>query len=192
MADTKTSDETAATTPTGAELVRIVQGGSSKKTTLAVAGHQFRGARVRMTSDDATQNYTTAADLPFDAADFDTDSFWTAGSPTRLTIPAGKGITHVQLTGQVSVSAATADTWASLSIRHRNSADVVQHLVGIRNQEHGFTDYAITVSSGPLEVADGDYFTLMFQEESDNSVTIDGDSVIQTFLALTVLGMEPV
>lgn len=35
MADTKTTDETAASTLTGAELVRIVQGGNNRKTTAA-------------------------------------------------------------------------------------------------------------------------------------------------------------
>lgn len=35
MADTKTTDETAASTLTGAELVRVVQGGNNRKTTAA-------------------------------------------------------------------------------------------------------------------------------------------------------------
>ena len=193
MADTKTSAETAATTPTGAELVRIVQGGSSKKTTLAVAGHQFRGARVRMTTDDTTQNVTAGAAISFDSAEFDTDSFWAAGTPTRLTIPAGLGITHVEATGQANVSAGTADTWRSLSIQHWNSVDAAQHTVGQRQVEGGATGGALSVSTGPLEVADGDYFVLLLQEESDNSITIEGDSgSVHTFLALKVLGMEPV
>jgi hypothetical protein len=39
MADTKTSDETAATALTGAELLRVVQSASSKKTTAALVAH---------------------------------------------------------------------------------------------------------------------------------------------------------
>lgn len=192
MADTKTSDETAATTPTGAELVRIVQGGSSKKTTLAVAGHQFRGARARMSSDDTTQNVTGTAAVSFDLADFDTDSFWSAGSPTRLTIPASKGIKYVELTGQVYTSSSTADTWLSVVIRHYNSGSVLQRSVGARWIEAGNTNRVLFTTSGPLSVADGDYFDLAVQEESDTSVTIEGDQTIETFLALHVIGMEPV
>lgn len=192
MADTTVTNETAATTPTGAELVRIVQGGSSKKTTLAVAGHQFRGARARMSSDDTAQNYTTAADVPMDVADFDTDGFWSAGSPARLTIPAGKGITHVVVTAQLQYSSSTADTWKVVAIRHRDSANTVLTQSGLRNVEMGFTGGTICVSTGPLAVSDGDYFALLLQEESDTSITIEGDNVIHTYISLHVIGMEPV
>jgi len=193
MADTKTSDETAATALDGTELTRIVQSGSSKKTTLAVAGHQFRGARVRMTSDDTAQNVTGSADISFDAAVFDTDSFWSAGSPTRLTIPAGKGFKYVVVTGQVNVSSTTADTWTAVAIRQFDSGGTVKNHVGQRNVEKGTTGIVLAVSTGPLLVADGDYFTLLVHEESDNSVTIEGDAApINTFLALHVVGMEPV
>ncbi len=192
MADTKTSAEIAATALDGTELTRIVQGGSSKKTTLAVAGHQFRGARARMTSDDTAQDMTTQADISFDVADFDTDSFWSAGSPTRLTIPAGKGIKYVELTGQVQLLLSTADTWARCQIRHLNSGGVVQHIYGQRSVERGDSGSSICVSSGPVAVAAGDYFVLSYQEESDISVTIVGSTAIETFLALHVIGMEPV
>lgn len=192
MADTKTSDEAAATALTGAELVRIVQGGSSKKTTLAVAGHQFRGARARMSSDDNTLNITTNTALSFDVADFDTDSFWSAGSPTRLTIGAGKGITHVQLTGQAFITNTTADTWFSMFIKHFNSANTELHTIGAVSLEKGATSTMMAVSTGPLDVSDGDYFQIMVREESDNSVTIEGDQTLQAFLAIHVIGMEPV
>lgn len=192
MADTKTSDETAATTPDGTELVRIVQGGSSKKTTLAVAGHQFRGAKVRVTSDDTAQDGTGTPDVSFDAALFDTDGFWSAGAPTRLTIPAGKGITHVALTGQINVSSSTADTTLSVGILQRNSGGTVQSYARQMFIEMGGSTRALNVHTGPLPVSDGDYFTLNWTQETDNSVTIEGDSSIWTFLALHVIGMEPV
>lgn len=192
MADTKTSDETAATAPTGAELVRIVQGGSSKKTTLAVAGHQFRGARARMTSDDTAQNVTTLTAVVFDAAEFDTDSFWSAGSPTRLTIPAGLGITHVELAGQVNTTASTADTYLSVEITHYNSAGTILNRILQFGSEFGATTKVAAMGSGPLAVTAGDYFELRVQEESDTSVTIQGGSTTRCFLALHVIGMEPV
>lgn len=192
MADTKTSDETAATTPTGAELVRIVQGGSSKKTTLAVAGHQFRGAKVRLSSDDLTQNYTTETAMPFDIADFDTDGFWSAGSPTRLTIPAGKGITHVELTGQVQMTLGSASEWMTVGIKHSNSAGTILHQRGPRFMQRGNTGGTLGAVSGPLPVSDGDYFELTLRNQTDTSITIEGDQTNETFLALHVIGMEPI
>jgi len=193
MADTKVSDETAATALDGTELTRIVQGGSSKKTTLAVAGHQFRGAKAKMTSDDTAQNATSSGVvISFDAASFDTDSFWSAGSPTRLTIPASKGITHVELTGQVHVTSSTGDSQFSVVIIQWSSADAVKEAWNQRFVEMGGATKALSIGTGPVAVEDGDYFTLTVIEETDNSVTIEGDSSITTFLALHVIGMEPV
>lgn len=193
MADTKVTDEAAATALDGTEFVRIVQGGSSKKTTLEVAGHQFRGAKAKMTADDTAQNYTTAAAIPaFDAAPLDTDGFWSAGTPGRLTIPAGLGITVVALTGQVHASSTTASTWAVVSIQHLNSSNVVQATYSQLALDKGSTSVVLNVSTGPVVVADGDYFTLRYQEESDNSVTIEGDSTTETFLSLEVKNMDPV
>ena len=191
MADTKTSAETAATALSGAELVRIVQSASSKKTTAAVLGHQFRGARVRKTSDDASADYTTETPMDFDVADFDTDTFWSAGTPSRLTIPAGLGITYVDLTGQVisSASAAGAASWTSIT--QYTSADVVKKTVGQRVVPKDGATMTLAVSTGPLSVDDGDYFQLRYRDE-DTTVIIEGDQTIETFMALRVVGMEPV
>lgn len=192
MADTKTSDEAAATTPTGAELVRITQGGSSKRTTAAVLGHQFRGAKARMTLDDTLVNPTSGYIIPFDSTDFDTDSFWSAGSPSRLTIPAGKGIKYVELVGQVSATLGTVSTWAGVIISHRNSAGTLLEQFLNHGWDYG-TGHLSPAITGPVAVSDGDYFELIYQEESDTSVTIDGDHAQRrTYLALTVIGMIPV
>lgn len=190
MADTKTSDETAATTPTGTELVRIVQGGSSKKTTAAVLGHQFRGCKAKMTSDDTAQNVTSETAVSFDAAAFDTDSFWSAGSPTRITIPSAS-FTYVSLVGQVQVSSSTADSYLICGIQHKNSANTLLRHFGARFVEKSATGVMMQASTGPVAVSSGDYFLLMVREETDNSVTIEGDDTGETFLALTVLGMAP-
>jgi hypothetical protein len=190
MADTTTTAETAATTPTGTELARIVQGGNNRKTTLAVIGHQFRGARARKTSDDVSADYSTETALDMDVADFDTDSFWSAGTPSRLTIPAGAGIIYVELTGQVisSASAAGAASWTSIT--QYSSADAVKRTIGQRVITKDGLTMTLAVSTGPLAVDDGDYFQLRYRDE-DTSVVIEGDQTVETFIALTVLGMEP-
>jgi len=189
MADTKTSDETAATALTGAELLRLVQSAASVKTTAALMAHQFRGARARMTSDDTAQNVTTVGTISFDAAQFDTDSFWAGGAPTRLTVPAN--VAYVELWAQVFISSSTASTYASAYIVHFNSADVQQRAVGFRHFDSGATSHCVTVATGPLAVSSGDYFTLVILEESDNSVTIEGNDTFETFMTIRVLGMTP-
>jgi hypothetical protein len=149
---------------------------------------EFRGCRVRMTADDVTQNITGEAAVSFDAADFDTDSLWSAGSPTRLTIPAGVG--YVAVSGQALVTLSTADTHFSVAIRLYNSANVLQKAFGTRFIETGGATKMLAAHTGPCAVATGDYFQLWIREETDNSVTIEGDDANQTYLALDILGMS--
>lgn len=193
MADKTINDLTAATTLVGGDLLEIENtGNNSRKITATNAAKAlqslgFRGARVTMTADDTTQN-VTASDvaITFDAADFDTDSFFAGGSPTRLTIPAN--VAYVTLTGQVLVSSSTGDTFYSVSIQHRNAANTLLRFFGNRFVEGGNTARMLNVSTGAIAVAATDYFTLNVREESDTSVTIEGDDAGQTFLSLTVLG----
>jgi hypothetical protein len=195
MANTKTSDETAASTLDGTELVRIVQTGNSRKVTatkLGVLGKSFRGVVARLTSDDTTVNATAQTTLSFDSAPIDTDSFWSAGAPTKLTIPSGLGIAYVSLVGQINVSASTADTWCGLLLEQYNSSDVAQRAFANLNVEFGAATNRIQVVTGPVAVTAGDYFLLKFQTESDTSITIEGDSTIWSSLALHVIGMVPV
>jgi hypothetical protein len=192
MVDTKTSDETPATLLTGAEQARIVQGGSTKRTTLGEMGHQFRGARARMTADDTAINATSVFELTFDEAAFDTDTFWSAGAPKRLTIPAGLGITHVIASGSVFCTSGTNDTYVFAYVQHYNSANVLQKVYGFRGVEMGTNSWGVNVQSGPIAVSDGDYFTLAILQETDTSITIEGDHAFETHLAIQVIGMEPV
>lgn len=191
MADVKTSAETDATVLTGAEQVRITQGGNSRKTIAALMGHQFRGVRARMSTDDTAQNVTADTAVGFDLADFDTDTFWSAGSPTRITIPASLGIDYVELTAQAYVTSGTADTVFSVQIWHYNSANTLLKIFGIRHVEGGNTARMGQATTGPVLVSDSDYFVMNIQQETDTSVTIEGDDLRQTYMALTVIGMVP-
>jgi hypothetical protein len=191
MADTTVTNETAATALTGAELARIVQGGSSKKTTAAVLGHQVRGAKVHMTADDTTVNATTGYTFSWDAALYDTDTFWSAGSPTRLTIPTGLGITHVDVSAHCRVDATTASTWSQMLVQQYSSGDVLKEHWGIGNLDKGGTSAFLSACENGVEVADGDYFVAKYTEESDSSVTVVSGTH-QTTMTLLVRGMEPV
>lgn len=151
---------------------------------------EFRGCRVRMTADDTTQNVTSETAVSFDSATFDTDSFWSAGTPNRITIPNAT-ITYVDLDGQVSVSSSTPDTTFTASIFHKNSGGTTQAVYGSRFIECGGSSKQLCVSTGPIAVSNGDYFELTVREETDNSVTIVGNATGHTCLALNVLGMNP-
>lgn len=151
----------------------------------------FMGVRVRMTADDTAQNIAGVdAEISFDEATFDTDGFWSGGAPERLTIPADLGITHVYLNGQISISSTTGDTQTSSLIRHYNQSSVEQRNYGSRFMEQGTTARVLNNSTGPVEVADGHYFVMTAREETDTSVTIEGDTTSRCVLSLYVLARE--
>jgi hypothetical protein len=163
-------------------------GGSAAELKAALAALlQFRGAKVKLTADDTAQNVSGGdTAISFDAAVFDTDSFWSAGTPTRLTIPAG--VAYVELVGQVSVTLSTADTGFFVNIFHRNSGGTLLRNLGPRQVEMGNSSRQLQACTGPIAVSAGDYFELTVREETDNSITIEGDGTGETYLAITVLG----
>lgn len=192
MADKTIADLTAATTLSSSDVLEVQIGANSRKITATNLAKSltplgFRGAKAVMTSDDTTQNIQAGdTAIPFDSASFDTDSFWAGGAPTRLTIPAG--IAYVELVGQVNITTSTADSTLKVGIYHYNSADVAQAIYGNRFVEMGGTARSLQAVTGPVAVSSGDYFTLTAKEETDNSVTIEGNGALKTFLALKVLG----
>jgi hypothetical protein len=189
MADTKTSDEASATVLTGVELVRLTQSATSKKTTVALLGHQFRGCRLERTTNLTTADFDPAADLIFQQGTLDTDGFYSAGTPTRATIPASKGFKVVNVSATVRIDLTTADTNNNFVIVHRNSAGTALR-TGALTSEGGTgseTRYLCAVLMC-CPVADGDYFVINLFQETDASVTINSTG---TSLCVEVIGMEP-
>lgn len=142
---------------------------------------RFMGAKVKKSADQTTADYTTATALAFNAEDTDTDAFHdTVTNNSRLTIPAGLGINQVELTGNVRGELNTADTWMIAFIRLNGTTTM-----SAQYSEFGNTGIRINTGTGQIPVVAGDYFELMFQVESDASVTI---TAIGTFLSLKVVG----
>ena len=75
--------------------------GPDPKTWFAIVAIEFaafQGALVRLTADEPVADSTDVA-IPWDATVNDTDAFWSAGNPTRLTVPAG--LSKVRLNGNI-------------------------------------------------------------------------------------------
>lgn len=187
MADTKTSDEVSATVLTGAELVRVVQSSTSKKTTAALLGHQHRGCRIERTSSHTAQNFTTSTAITFQTATLDTDSFWSAGAPTRATIPASEGFKVANVTATCRIDNLTADMWSEVVLVHRNSAGAAYRTSG-ESLEIGKTTRYHSVVMTEVPLVDGDYFDVFLQVETDTSIDVN---VASTALCITIIGMEP-
>jgi hypothetical protein len=68
------------------------------KTWFALEFAAFRGALVKLTADEPVADSTDVA-ISWGAAVYDTDGFWSAGTPTRLTVPTG--VSKVRLKGNI-------------------------------------------------------------------------------------------
>lgn len=120
------------------------------------------GARVgRSTGLSLAHNTDTAVD--FDTADFDTDTFWTSGSNTRLTVPTGKGGLYVL----------TASCWFNANgtgirqVRFRKNGTDIYGWQRIAGTAAGAV---IPTASAIVKVVAGDYFELMIYQDSGGSL----------------------
>lgn len=168
----KTIDElTTAGALTGAELLHIVQGGSSRKVSLdqiknALAGLNvgqglaapFRGALLGRTSELADFTYPLL--VPWQTADYDTDGFWNAGQSTRFTVPAG--VSKVRVSGQVVVTvAATAHSMYCSILKNGSSDYRGSPITHVRQSASGFFNNEYLIPAGAaIPVVAGDYFEL--------------------------------
>jgi hypothetical protein len=66
---------------------------------VAIEFTAFRGALVKLTTNEPVADSTDVA-MPWDAIVYDTNTFWSAGNPTRLTVPSG--ISKVRLKGNIN------------------------------------------------------------------------------------------
>jgi hypothetical protein len=89
--------------------------------------------------------------VAWDAADYDTDSFWSGGSPTRLTIPSG--VTKVRLAGGIHL---TSDGVAMFTTLSKNGS------TAFAGNPIQWVDSALpngqSITSPALAVTAGDYF----------------------------------
>lgn len=127
------------------------------------------GARAKLTSAKTAQNYTTATAISWDQADFQDDTWWAGGNPTRLTAPTGitRGVFHAY----IKISSATAGEWIEVTIRKNGTT-----IVGGGRTEVGATVAKVAVSTGEISFSATDYFEVLVQTESDTSVDLDIES----------------
>ena len=111
-------------------------------------GIPFKGAMVKLTAD---ETLTTTVAIPWDAEVYDVGDFFTLGSATRLTVPAG--ITRAQLTAGLGMNPAASISWHV----EKNGARVE----GGGLQTDDATATAATYITGVLEVVAGDFFELI-------------------------------
>lgn len=115
--------------------------------------------------------------IPYESAIEDTDSFWSAGDPTKLTIPAGKGGTYI-VGGSFSTTRAPGTGLAEGHWFRINGTTQVRCKYGTRNDGEDGTCGLITV----LDLAVGEYIETMARDRNVNKDELATDFSPQFWL----------
>ncbi len=145
-------------------------------------GDPFRGAVARLTANESIASSTTTA-IPWDSTIEDVGGFWSAGNPTRLTVPAG--VVRVRVTGNItwdSNTSAKRIVWIDKSGVPFVGRPVVEQMAV--NSTASNTRQNLT--SGPIAVSAGDYFELkVFQNSGASRTVLTGNDSWLTIEAVT-------
>ena len=114
-------------------------------------GTAFRGALTKLTADEAV---ATNIVVPWDDVTYDTDSIWSSGASSRLTVPAG--VTKVKLRAAAHWAASTAFRTAVII----KNGDEFSDQEGLPKEQTETDRAGMSLSSAVLDVIAGDYFEL--------------------------------
>jgi hypothetical protein len=144
----------------------------------AVAGPAIEGALVKKSSDQTAANYSTATIIDWATASYDSDSFFSGGSPSRLTVPSAFNSRYVIVSACVEATSITGGENISLEIL-KGGSDAYDgragQLRGVAAGATGLTKAWIQCSTPPILVATGDYFEAKFST-TDTSITIEAEN----------------
>jgi hypothetical protein len=145
----------------------------------------FRGALVQRSTD--MTSVLGPLFIPWQAAVYDTDGFWTAGSPERLTVPAG--VTKIRLFGALALKPSTTYGGVYLNFDINGLGDVAGCApYSARQYTSGYVNNDFATFSAALPVQAGDYVQLRV-----NFNTANWNSIIagaRTWFALEVVETE--
>lgn len=122
----------------------------------------WRGARVYRTTN--LTGIPTGTAITWQASAIDTESIWSVGAPTRLTVPTG--VTKVRLFGGAQFETGGTAGTVGLSINKGGSAMGAPNHYGrdtFRSGTTGFTTNRAHIFTSVLEVTAGQYFELLAQ-----------------------------
>ena len=143
--------------------LRIIRGAQG-----AVGGaDNFVGARAGISPARTGQDYHVLTTLTWDTEEFDVGGFFAPASNTRMTVPSG--VTYAVVHGGVTLGgfANTGDLFIDIL---KNGVSLG---IGSTTKNIGISTVARTsVTTGVVEVSEGDYFELAIRVIQDTSVTL--------------------
>ena len=129
-----------------------------------------------LTADEPVADSTDVA-IPWDVIVYNTNAFWSAGNPTRLTVPAG--VSEVRLNGNINWTfggSGYRHVWA-----HKNGA----LFFGAAKESDQGDSGVQSAGSAAVDVMPGDYFELIARQTSGSTKNVAADEL--TWFAIEVV-----
>ena len=115
----------------------------------------FRGALLRRSINFSVATTGVYVAVPWQSAEYDSDAFWDAGQPSRLTVPAG--VTKVRIVSNIEWQ--TSPTSQLVEVR-KNGNSVLGGGSFIVRGDSGYSNQMRNLASAVLPVSAGDWFEL--------------------------------
>jgi|ERR1700742_1927490 len=144
---------------------------------------ELHGALVYLNT---TQNIPDSTDtaISFSAANYDTDGFWSGGSPTLLTIPTGKGITKVRVSCNIQYNGSSAGA-RNFQINYNGSGNYIGRVGMAGDAASTSVGFSLNGTSAIINVSDGDTFELHTSQNSGFGLAVQA---LNTWMAIEVVG----
>lgn len=143
------------------------------------SGRAFMGALVRRTAD-LTGVAPPIFPIIWQSGVYDTDSFWSASQPSRLTIPAG--VLKVRLTAYLKP---VGSDWSGAVLCQVYKNGTASYLgEASLGWTAGYGDAGITTQTAIISVEQGDYFEVRFNTNKSGNTTL---SAARCFFQIEVL-----
>ena len=127
---------------------------------MAIEYAAFRGALVKLAADEPLADSTDVA-IPWDDIVYDTDSFWAAGEPTKLAVPAA--VKQVRLKGNIDW------TFGGSGYRHVWIHQNGGPFFGMAKESDEGDVGVQSIGSAVVEVTPGDYFEFIANQTSGST-----------------------
>lgn len=184
---------------TGAEICALHQDGRLVRLTLAElaqwiktaesivpASEPFEGVLLERTS--TLAGLTFPVIVPWQAAVYDTMGFWSAGAPSRITVPPGVSKGRLIGAGSFTIASQAGSLFCSI---HRNGSTMKLNLQkNVREGTSGFSTNTGWSWTPVVPVEPGDFFELRFNRSGLTSVN-DLLHEASTFFAFEVVEKSP-
>lgn len=144
----------------------------------------FRGTLAKRTSDLTAQNITGGAAVTFQGTVYDTNTAWSAGAPTVITVPAAWNGLRGIVSAFVHLEAMEPPAGILIEIERAaapfNGTPFVAPLAAGNGQSS--TGGWVQSNTFPLALATGDAYRLLIQTVTDTSVTIKAGTSLSLFV----------